>query len=147
LELIFNRELSPLETLPSEIMMHIFRYLDIQELGRLSQVSKTIATYSNDEKLWERLVTERWGPLRDQMLYKDVITGTQILWKVTYKKRSQTEKLMEIKKKNLSKLTYLDCKYCHGKAIKQTYQRNIFINQFAYCPNCSHQWGLDESTW
>ena len=58
---------SRFETLPNEVILHLFRYLKIVDLARCGQVSKRFKAISNnDQYLWSKKLN---------LSYKKVPTG------------------------------------------------------------------------
>lgn len=62
-----------------KIVLHIFSYLSIQDLGRVIQTCKLWQLIANDNTLWEKLVHRRWKlDLREPI----------INWKKAYQSKS-----------------------------------------------------------
>ena len=54
----FNTKMSfPIEALPDELLLHLFKFLKFKDLGRCLQVSKTFRKMALDETLWEKIKT------------------------------------------------------------------------------------------
>ena len=52
----FNAKMSfPIETLPDEKLLHLFKFLKFNDLGRCLQVSKRFRNMALDEALWEKI--------------------------------------------------------------------------------------------
>ena len=53
----------PIESLPDEILINMFEYLEFKDLGRCLQVSKRFRKMALDEKLWKKIKTVDQGNL------------------------------------------------------------------------------------
>merc|ERR1711981_660100 len=45
----------PIETLPDETLLHLFKFLKFKDLGRCLQVSKRFRKMALDETLWKKI--------------------------------------------------------------------------------------------
>lgn len=107
--------LSPLESLPDEILHLVLRSLSLPSLLSFSECSKRTLNITHDESLWQNLCEARWGQLAPTDLYKDLFDGTTVLWTVTYRKKYNKEMWMKKKterEQHLKHLSLIECKYC-----------------------------------
>eukprot|EP01114_Cavostelium_apophysatum_P022036 TRINITY_DN7841_c0_g1_i2.p1 TRINITY_DN7841_c0_g1~~TRINITY_DN7841_c0_g1_i2.p1 ORF type:complete len:299 (+),score=81.52 TRINITY_DN7841_c0_g1_i2:61-957(+) len=126
---------SRFELLPDEVVKSVLEYCDLQDLATFAQLSKRTYQISQDEVFWKRLYDRTWtlnnlspnsSPTRSgsggicysSQLYRDLLDGETVLWKVSFKKRYQKElskKKREERNQKLRELGELECKYCNQK--------------------------------
>lgn len=110
--------LSALESLPDEILRLVVESLDLRSLIHLSNCSKKFNSFSQDGSLWESMCKFRWPKLSTSEVYRDLIDGQTIQWKVSFRKKYEKE--MFLKKKaetfqRIEEILLMDCKYCNMK--------------------------------
>ena len=85
---IFEEKISPatqeqknsncIEALPNEVLLKIFQYLTILELGKCAQVSKNFRIIAYDSNLWQK-VSICSGPIPDNFIEQAMARGTKYL--------------------------------------------------------------------
>ncbi len=73
--------------------------MSFTELLAISTICRRFKTMSSDETLWEMQCKYHWGERwKAQDIYKDLVLGTTILWKISFKKKYLKEKGEERRK-------------------------------------------------
>ena len=67
-----------IEALPNEVLLKIFQYLTILELGKCAQVSKNFRIIAYDSTLWQK-VSICSGPIPDNFIEQAMARGTKYL--------------------------------------------------------------------
>ncbi|XP_075426323.1 F-box only protein 36 isoform X2 [Ascaphus truei] len=64
-----------LERLPEPLVLYIAKFLDLEDIAQLSQVSRTLEKICNSEKLWERIVESSCDQVTPEMRSLAVAIG------------------------------------------------------------------------
>ncbi|XP_075274081.1 F-box only protein 36 [Opisthocomus hoazin] len=56
-----------LERLPVPLLLHIFSFLELEDVARLSQVSRRFEMICNSNALWEKIVRNLWDTISPEM--------------------------------------------------------------------------------
>ncbi|GLU12064.1 hypothetical protein SLE2022_287720 [Rubroshorea leprosula] len=78
-----------METLPGDVCLNIFRFLDHQNLAAAQQVCRKWKVLASDNILWSKLFKERWGD--DQAMFFTP-TGSKS-WKDVYETQDRCDRV------------------------------------------------------
>ena len=71
--------MSSIDSLPEEVLLHIFRNLELEELGQCAQVSKKFRKICSDETLWPQKLNLDEKEVPSEFLEKAIAHGVKYL--------------------------------------------------------------------
>ena len=113
-----------LETLPNEVILHVFSYLKIVDLLKCGQVSQRFRAISNDEYIWPKTFNLRYKKVPVGFLRKLLDSGSK------YLKLSEASLEGTL---SLSKATRL--KYLNLSGFGQRVRKGTLFSGFGFCDN------------
>jgi hypothetical protein len=134
--------------LPDELVQRIFTYLHWFEVVRVILVCSRWNMIGSDQNLWECFCKLRWGQMSTVEIYKDLVLGKTVLWKVSFMRKYIRER-QALKKQQLEDTLargfleaedYTICPYCSAKKVRVVnYQRNVRYMSVKECAACKRQ--------
>ena len=109
-------------SIPTELALHVFSYLNVRDLERASRVSRAFNALASDNSIWEPMTRERFGANLDPTNEAEPSNWKQIYQTQETQRKAQTAKLlahMEERQQSVNEVRNIFNRQFHPPAIQK----------------------------
>lgn len=106
-------EAAPISVLSEELVIHLFSFLSVQDLGVTARVCSEWKRFSEDTNIWKDLCRERWQDKQNWKLTRELESKLfenqeeDITWKKLYQRAEEDSKRSFITPEELASNRYI----------------------------------------